>query len=129
MDAHKDIALVNERFMALVRDGDRRDFARLYTEDAILMLPNMEALSGREGAMRFFDALKARQIARVQLTTLELEHFGDTAWERGSSVALLSDGTPASRGKYIVIWKRTKDGWQLHRDIMNADAPPPVPPR
>ena len=35
----------------------------------------------------------------------------------------LPDGQVTSQGKYSVIWKRTPEGWRLHRDIMNADAP------
>ena len=56
VDPRQEIALVNEHFMSLVRTGDKTAFARLYTEDAVLMLPNTEALSGRAGALKFLMA-------------------------------------------------------------------------
>jgi uncharacterized protein (TIGR02246 family) len=126
-DAQSEIEAVNARFMALYAAGDVAEFSRLYTEDAIVMLPGAEALAGRAGAAKFLEGAKARSIARVKLTTLELEVFGDAAWERGTAEAEYADGRIAARNKYIVIWKRTREGWQLHRDIMNSDLPAPPP--
>ena len=31
-------------------------------------------------------------------------------------------------GKYLEVWHRTAEGWRLHRDISNSDAPPEAPP-
>jgi uncharacterized protein (TIGR02246 family) len=128
-DPRSEIAAVNSRFMDLYAAGDVRAFAQLYTGDAVVMLPGAEALHGRAGAEKFLEGAKSRQIARVALTTLELEVFGDTAWERGQAEAKYADGSVAARNKYIVIWKRTSEGWQLHRDIMNSDLPSPPLPR
>lgn len=47
------IALANARFMALFQSGDKESFVRLYTEDSILLLPNIQPLSGYTGAGRF----------------------------------------------------------------------------
>jgi uncharacterized protein (TIGR02246 family) len=128
-NAKTEIDAANQRFMALYAAGDLSAFSQLYTEDALVMLPGMEALAGREGAKKFLDGAKARSIARVRLITLELEVFGDTAWERGKAEAAYADGSVAAQNKYIVIWKRTSEGWQLHRDIMNSDLPAAPPPR
>jgi ketosteroid isomerase-like protein len=96
----------------------------LYTEDAVLMIPNLEALEGHAGAARFFEAFENRGIAEVRLRTIEVEDFGHNAWERGRAEQLRSDGSVLGRSKYIVIWKRTEAGWRIYRDIMNPDAPP-----
>lgn len=117
------IALANARFMATFEAGDKEGFSSLYTEDAILMLPNIAPLAGRTGAMQFLGSLKERGVARLRLSTHELEHSKDMAWERGMAEALSATGEIVGRSKYIVIWKRTNDGWCLHRDIMNADPP------
>ena len=119
---HAEIQAANARFMDAVRTGDEERFARLYTDDAVLLLPGREALNGRAGVQTFFASFKARGIREIRLTTLELEAFGDTAWERGGSEAIGPEGTPIGKGKYIVIWKRTAEGWKLHRDILNASA-------
>ena len=126
-DARSEIESVNKRFMELYEAGGLTGFAKLYTQDALVMLPGLKALEGRAGAMSFLESAKGRSIARVKLNTLELEIFGDTACERGSAEAQYANGSVANRNKYIVVWKRTSEGWQLHRDIMNSDLKAPLP--
>jgi ketosteroid isomerase-like protein len=31
-------------------------------------------------------------------------------------------------GKYVVLWKREKDGWKLYRDIFNSNTPQQAAP-
>jgi ketosteroid isomerase-like protein len=127
-DARSEIESVNKRFMELYEAGDLTGFREaLYTQDALVMLPGLKALEGRAGAMSFLESAKGRSIARVKLNTLELEIFGDTACERGSAEAQYANGSVANRNKYIVVWKRTSEGWQLHRDIINSDLNAPLP--
>lgn len=114
-----EIKAVNARFMAAVGTGDEEGFVRLYTGDAVLLLPGREPLVGRAGIQAFFASFKARAIARIQLTTIEVEGVGDSAWEWGRSELSDAGGTIIGRGKYIVIWKRDSGIWKLHRDIMN----------
>ncbi len=111
------------RFVALANSDDIEAFAALYTEDALVMMPGMAAVTGRHGAVVFAERIRSRRPARLALVTHEVGDVGDTAWERGTSEWILPDGQVTSQGKYIVIWKRTPEGWRLHRDIMNADAP------
>jgi len=117
-----DIQAANERSMAAVRKGDEEQFVRLYTADAILLLPGREPLEGIAGVKTFFASFKTRGVREITLTTIEVEGFGDTAWERGASQISGLEGGSLGKGKYIVIWKRTSDGWKLHRDIVNASA-------
>lgn len=117
---HPGIQAANNEFMEAVRTGDEERFVRLYAEDAILLLPGRDPLIGPLGVQTFFASFKARGVREIKLTTLEVEDFGETAWERGSSEATGSDGAVLSKGKYIVIWKRAADGWKLYRDILNA---------
>ena len=70
----------------------------------------------------FFASFEARGVREVKLTTLEAEGAGDYAWERGTWETLGADGASTGAGKYIVIWKRGANGWQLHRDILNASS-------
>ena len=117
-----EIQAANDRFMAAVRTGDEERFIRLYTDDAILLLPGRGPATGHEGAKTFFATFKSRGVRNLRLSTLEVEGLGETAWERGSFEVIGADGAVAGKGKYIVIRKRTPDGWKLHRDIMNASA-------
>ena len=121
MDHSAEINAVNRRFEDLYAAGDEAKFSQLYTEEALIMLPGRETLQGRAGAEQFLAGAKQRGVKKVSLTTHELEISGDTAWERGGAIASLADGSVAAKNKYIVIWKRTSDGWKLHRDILNSD--------
>jgi hypothetical protein len=71
------------------------------------MLPTREAIAGRAGA--------------------EIEDLGTTAWERGRAEIFDGQRRLLGRGKYLVIWKHSGEGWRIHRDIMNTDAPPAAP--
>lgn len=122
-DKSEEIKAVNRRFEELYAAGDEGTFSQLYTEDALIMLPGSEALQGRAGARQFLAGAKQRGVRKVVLTTHELEVSDNTAWERGSAVVSRADGSVAAKNKYIVIWKRTTDGWKLHRDILNSDLP------
>ena len=119
---HSEISAVNDRFMKAVRTDDEEKFVGLYTDEAVLLLPGREPLTGLSGVRTFFASFKARGVREVQLTSLEIEDLGDTAWERGSVELTGSDGAVVGKGKYIVIWKRDDGSWKLHRDIMNASA-------
>jgi len=48
--------------------------------------------------------------------------LGDTAWERGASELIGASGSPLGKGKYIVIWRSTRYGWKLYRDILNSSS-------
>lgn len=120
----QDIEAAVRRFVTLA-NGDSLDaFADLYTGDALILMPGLAAVSGRQGARTFGERIRSRRPARLALVTHEVEGAGDDAWERGTSEWILPDGQSADRGKYIVIWRRTLAGWKLHRDIMNADTRP-----
>jgi ketosteroid isomerase-like protein len=117
---HPGIDAANTQFMQAVKARDEARFVALYTEEAVLLLPGREPLQGHAGVRSFFSSFDARGVREIRLTTLELEVFGDTAWERGSSEAVGVDGAVLARAKYIVIWKQVPGGWKLHRDILNA---------
>lgn len=123
-DTAHEIARINQIFMECVRTRDENRFAGLYTADAIVMTNNAPLLIGRTGAAQFFAALQKKGIAEIRLTTLEVESMGDSAWERGASAVHDHTGAVIGRGNYVVIWKRTLQGWQLYRDIMNTAAEP-----
>ena len=65
-------------------------------------------------------ALEGLGLKAAELETLELEQYGDTAYEVGK-YTLKGDGdTMLDQGKYIVIWKREGGAWRWHRDIFNS---------
>ncbi len=106
--------------------GDAAGVAAHYTDDAALLPPEAARIDGREGIRGYWQALIDAGIGDVEMTTQEVDNFGDVANEVGtiSATAPSEDGGRVRwAGKYVVVWKRGGDGtWRLHRDIWNFDA-------
>ena len=111
---------------AFVR-GDAPAAAALFADDAVLMLPGMDAINGRAAIRQAlagaFSAVRYRSIvARID----EVQFFGDYALERGTTVMTYEVGgqTIVDRGKYLVAWTREPGGtWKIHRDVSNTSGP------
>lgn len=124
-DAAAAIAATNRAFQEAVAAGDAAAVAAVYTEDALLMAPNAPAAQGHEAIQAAMQEMLDMGVGSLTLTTDEVMDHGDTATEVGRYVLESTDGEHLDHGKFIVIWKRTGEGWRLHRDIFNSDMPPP----
>jgi uncharacterized protein (TIGR02246 family) len=121
-----EIAAVNRAFEESVRKGDLERLAQLYTKDAIALPPDGPVVRGRDAIKQLWGSVvRDMALREVALQTVELEVAGDMACEVGE--ARLTLEPPSSEPttavvKYVVVWKREGDRWQLHRDIWNAKA-------
>lgn len=125
-DVSKTIEKINMEFGEGFRKGDAAAVAALYSEDAVLLPPNREKVRGRQKIREFWNALMQMGVRDAVLTTEELSLSGDTVQEIGNyTIKIQPEGQAASedKGKYIVIWKRTADGWKMHWDIWNSNMP------
>ena len=118
------IEAVNKQFSAAVEKKDAAAIAALYTEDAMVLPQNFAMVKGRTEIKGLFEGFLASGIKGISFTTIEVESFGETAIEVGEFVLTGADGTVADRGKSVVVWKRVKGEWKLHRDIFNTSLPP-----
>ena len=113
-----------ERFAA----NDAAGVASFYTEDAVMMPPDSEPLTGRAAIQEFFTRTNAPGTPPVEFATVETLVLGDHAWRQGSfRVAGPAADAPVS-GKFVELWKKVDGAWLLHRDIWNANAPRPAAP-
>ena len=109
--------------------GDADAVTKLYAEDGIVMAPNAPASVGR-AAIREFIASGIKEFKSAGLsfkdhTVTGVGVFGDTGWLSGTYSVANTAGQIAEKGKFLSVYRRTKEGWRLIRDIWNADAPPP----
>jgi ketosteroid isomerase-like protein len=117
------------KFGEKIRNGDAADVAALYTEDAVLLPPNSDKVHGREKIKEFWGGVISQMgLKDAILSTNELFGSGDVFIEIGSYALKFQPAEKKpfeDKGKYVVIWKQTADGWKLHRDIWNSNMPPP----
>ena len=124
--AIRDIVAAWNGYIAAQNDSA---IAAIYTADAVLMAPNMPALSGHDAVRQFWAGFWPAK-PDLKLTTREVMIAGDLAVESGIySLSMLPgpDGISTDNGKYLVAWKRTAEGWKVTHDIYNSDNPPPPP--
>jgi len=114
----------DRKFMALYKQGDCAGVAALYSEDPVLMPPNMGILRGKEAIQKTFEAFRAMGILELVFEIVEVEQTGDRAVEMSTYKLVGPGDLILDEGKYIVVWKHEHDEWKLHRDIFNTSLPP-----
>lgn len=122
------IAASNKVYGGCLAKNDSATFIACYTADALLMPPNMPAMSGSEGIAMFFRGSYNMGMRGIELTTTELIGGADGVSELGTYSIKDGAGNTMDKGKFIVVWKNDNGTWKMHRDIFNSDGPPPPPP-
>ncbi|MBI1816732.1 MAG: SgcJ/EcaC family oxidoreductase [Deltaproteobacteria bacterium] len=115
------IEAANQRFMVAAARGDATAIAALYTATGEVLPPNGETRSGTQALEAFWKAALDAGVKQAKLDTVEVEDCGDTAYEVGRYSMSGADGQAIDTGKYIVVWKRQRGQWKLHRDIWNSN--------
>ena len=117
------IEKANKKFVDGAAKGDAALIASTYTADAIAFPPNEEAVTGKPAIQKMWQSVLDSGITGFELNTTEVESSGNLAYEVGTYVLKMKDGTVADRGKYCVVWKRVGGEWLLHRDIWSTNMP------
>jgi len=128
MDKH-DIRKITKAFVKAYNRRDAAAAAELYAEEAKLLPPNMEMVSGKQAIQAFWNG--AMQMgAHIDLKTVEVIADKTLACERGTiTITFKPDAAQPTinKGKYIIVMKLQKDGlWKIVIDIWNGDPPTPA---
>jgi len=102
--------------------GDAAAMASLYTADAVIFPPGQEMISGREAIQRYWTLPSNRRITHHRATATEIRLDGDHAYDYGVyELRGERDGQPYGPvlGKYVIVWRRTPEGWRMHLDMWN----------
>lgn len=92
-----------------------------YTDDACLFPPNAAPVCRRDNILGFF---KNGPKVHVKFTIQNLYGDGKTSVTEESYYEMTDlEGKKLDDGKVIVIWKNTKDGWKMHRDMFSSNHP------
>ena len=122
MDETLEIAHAQRRFLQVFAANDLAGIAACYTEDAQMLVPNMETICGRDAIASVFK-FTAVPGHTLEFQTQELEVNAAMAVEVGRYLRKRADGSAFDRGKYMVVWKRVGPAWQIHRDMFSTSLP------
>ena len=121
-DVKDEIMKANDRFMSLFAAGDATAFVKgMYTEDAQLMPPNAPMVTGHDNMIEMWGGMMEAGIS-PKVITASAEAYGKTAIETGT-VEIYAGTDKVDEVKYMVIWKKEKSGWMMHKDIWNSSMP------
>lgn len=104
--------------------GDVEPIVNLYAENAMLLPPNSEPVTGRDAIRAFWQA--TFEVApEGTITSVEAESDGRLGYERGTYTIADAEGNEIDRGKYLVVWKLVEGDWKMSRDTWNSSVPSP----
>jgi ketosteroid isomerase-like protein len=117
--ASEDISAVQQRFLRLFAANDLEGIGDCYTQDAQMLVANMDSICGR-AAIRSVFKFTAVRGHTLEFQTRELDVVGEIAIDVGTYARRRADGSLFDRGKYMVVWKRVEGEWKIHRDMFST---------
>jgi ketosteroid isomerase-like protein len=122
-EAKKAIAASNEVFFEAFVKGDSSLFIDRYARDCWIMPPNAQALCGKDAPLEFFKMAYDRfGVRNGKFITIDV--FGDGVeyvTEVGFWQLFGAGNKQLDNGKFLVLWKKTTDGWKMFRDSFSSD--------
>ena len=122
-EARKAIAASNEIYFQAFARGDSSIFIDRYAKDCWIMPPNAPALCGADAPSDFFKtAYTDSGLRNGKFITIDV--FGDGGefvTEEGFWQSFDANNKTLDNGKFLVLWKKTPDGWKMFRDSWSSD--------
>jgi uncharacterized protein (TIGR02246 family) len=118
-------------FFKAYNSADAKALAAGYTDDALLMPPNLPGVRGRAAIEAFFSKeVKDAQAGGVVLVLnpqTEVGVAGNTGWESGTFTVTIK-GEVVDAGKFLSVSRKQHGKWLYYRDTWSSDRPPPPAP-
>ena len=124
------VGQVHEAYVAARNAGNAASVAALYTDDAVVMPPNLPEVKGKEAIQLFYQAYIDKFSYEIVAPQVEAAASGNWAFGRGTYAVKV---TPKAGGKatddsgrYLLILTRQTEGpWKIARHIWSSDRPLP----
>lgn len=124
------IRAVNRQMEQGVASRNADAISRLYTPDAVFMIPNMPPAKGQAAIREAWTGLlPANASLRLTPTKIDIASSGELATDVGTYVFTFSgdQGPMTDRGKYMVQFRKVGTEWKIAHDIFNSDLPVQTP--
>jgi uncharacterized protein (TIGR02246 family) len=117
------------RFAETFNRGDITALAAMYDTGGVVLAPNAPPMHGRQNIEALWAGARQQGFKALTLVVDSVEPIGGShAIELGRYTLVIEPAGQAEmtdRGKYMVLWKRQRDGsWKLYRDMFNTSMPP-----
>jgi ketosteroid isomerase-like protein len=119
----EEINAANKQFEQVYNSSGGVGVASFYAKDAKVLPPNSEMIEDNDDIGKFWKGVFDAGVKKFALTALTVESFGNSAVETGKFIIYDANDKQIDAGKYLVFWKKEKDGWKLFRDIWNSSSP------
>jgi uncharacterized protein (TIGR02246 family) len=115
------------RFSDAFNRGDVAALGAMYDTAAVVLAPNAPPMRGRQNIEALWAGARQQGFKTLNLVVNSVEVIGNHAIELGSYTLVIQpagQGETMDRGKYMVVWRRQRDGsWKLYRDVFNTSMP------
>jgi ketosteroid isomerase-like protein len=119
----EEINEANKQFVQVYSSSGGAGVATFYAKDAKVLPPNSEMIENNDDIGKFWKGVFDAGVKKFSLTALTVESLGNSAVETGKFIIYDANDKQIDAGKYLVFWKKEKDGWKLSRDIWNSSSP------
>lgn len=121
--AKQAIAASNAVYFKSFASNDSAIFIARYATDACIMAPGTPILCGKEFIATFFrSAYNVYGMRNGKFITSAVYGDGDDfVTEEGLWQSFDAAGRLFDDGKFLVLWKKTADGWKMYRDCFSSN--------
>ena len=121
--ARAEIMQATEKFSRAYEAGDNEFIANCYTTDGKIFPGNSDIVEGRPALKEWWKVGGETKVLRHKVSPLEITFSGDYAYDygyyEGETQNTKGEVSPF-KGKYIIVWKNTAEGWKIYLDIWNG---------
>lgn len=121
-EAKKAIAASNATYFIAITKNDG-SILNHYADDACLLPPNSTAICDHAGIAKFFkDGYEKYGLKGGKFITKNIYGDGrEYVTEEGLWQSFDAHGKVFDDGKFLVLWKKTKNGWKMYRDSFSSN--------
>jgi ketosteroid isomerase-like protein len=122
-EARKAIAESNAIYFDSFVKNDASIFINRYAKDACILAPNTPMMCGSESAANFFKVAYEEVGLRGGkfITTAVYGDGKEFVTEEGLWQSFDAGGKLFDDGKFLVLWKKTPEGWKMFRDSFSSN--------
>ena len=122
-EAKKAIAESNAVYFQAYVNNDSSVFIDRYAKDACIMAPNTPQVCGHGEVAKFF-RFSYDQYGMRNGKFVTTAVYGDAVeyvTEEGLWQSFNANGELFDNGKFLVLWKKTAEGWKMYRDSFSSN--------